>query len=251
MENFKVNTGSDNQTFVKTRSYRDLYNKLKTLKSSHGRIIHVVGAPGTGKSSNLYAAVKEAGLNCFDLELGLMDPQADASKLMDQIYEDLKSGLNVRSKSELYQSLAGYDALLIADQFHDAHLINPEKVGYSLWTKTKGISSLKFYLLCMKEYLLNRKEYRKINIVLQTAWRMKIGKNKYDLFTDFGIFSRLCLGLLGLFFEVVEVRYSREETVEIVLRHLDTDQKTIESHIDKLGNKPRLVCQAIENEYKI
>jgi hypothetical protein len=248
MGNFKVNTGSDNQTFVKTRSYRDLYNKLKTLKFQHGRIIHVVGAPGTGKSSNLYAAVEEAGLNCFDLELGLINPYADASEVMDQIYHDLKFGLNVRSKSELYHNLAGYDALLIADQFHDAHLINPEKVGYSLWTKTKGIGSLKFYFLCMKEYLLNRRDYKEINIVLQTAWRVKIGKKKKDLFTDFGILSRIFLAMLGLFFEVVEVRYSREETVEIVLMHVDVDQKTIEAYIDELGNKPRLVCQAIENE---
>lgn len=248
MENFKVNTGSDNQTFVKTRSYHELYNKLKTLKTRHGRIIHVVGAPGTGKSSNLYAAVEEASLNCFDLKLELMDPHADASMIMDQIYKDMKFGLNARSKSELYNKLAGFDALLIADQFHDAHLVNPEKVGYSLWTKTKGISSLKFYLLCMKEYLLNKKEYKEINIVLQTAWRVKIGKTKYDLFTDFGIFSRIFRGVLKLFFEVVEVRYSREETVEIVRSHMDVDKKIIEAYIDELGNKPRLVCQAIENE---
>jgi len=248
---FKVNTGSENQTFVKTRSYRDLYNKLKTLKSKHGRIIHVVGAPGTGKSSNLYAAVKEAGLNCFDLELELMDPLADASEVMDQVYHDLKFGLNARSKSELYHKIAKFDALLIADQFHDAHLINPDKVGYSLWTKTKGISSLKFYFLCMKEYLLNRKEYQEINIVLQTAWRVKVGKTRRDLFTDFGIFSKICLGILGLFFEVVEVRYSREETVEIVRKHVNVDQKIIEASIDKLGNKPRWVCQYIENDSEI
>lgn len=248
MENFKVNTGSENQTFVKTRSYRDLYNKLKTLKTSHGRIIHVVGAPGTGKSSNIYAAVHELGLNCYDLELGLMDPYADASKLMDQIYHDLKFGLKAGSKRELYHNLAGFDALMVADKFHDTHLIDSEKVGYSLWTKTKGISSFKFYLLCMKEYLLNRNEYKEINIILQTAWRVKIGKNKLDLFTDFGILSRICLGIMKLVFEVVEIRYSREETVEIVRSYMDRDQQVIEAHIDELGNKPRLVFQAMENE---
>jgi len=246
MGNFKVNTERDNQSFVKTRSYSDLYNKLKTLKTRHGRIIHVVGAPGTGKSSNIYAAIDEAGLNCFDLELGLMDPYEDASGLMDQIYHDLKSGLNARSKSELYHKLAGFDALIIADQFHDAHLINPGKVGYSLWTKNKGLSSLKFYFLCMKEYLLNRKDYKEINIIFQTAWRVNKGNSKLDIFTDFGIFSRICLAILGLFFEVVEVRYSREETVEIVKGHVEVDDKIIETYIDELGNKPRLVCEAIE-----
>lgn len=248
MDNFKVNQGSDNQAFVKTRSYWDLYNKLKTLKTHHGRIIHVVGAPGTGKSSNIYAAVDKLGLNCFDLKLGLMDPYADASKLMDQIYHDLKFGLNARSKSELYQKLAVFDALIIADKFHDAHLIDTETIGYSLWTKIRGIRSFNFYFLVMKEYLLNRKQYKGINIILQTAWRVKIGKNKYDLFTDFGIFSRFCLGLMKLFFEVVEIKYSRGETVKIVQQYMDKDQKIIEAYIDELGNKPRLVCQAMEND---
>ncbi|UTB31824.1 MAG: hypothetical protein NKF70_09945 [Methanobacterium sp. ERen5] len=60
--------------------------------------------------------------------------------------------------------------------------------------------------------------------------------------------SRFALALLRLFFEVVEIRYSREETVEIVKSHVDADQKIIEAYIDKFGNKPRLVCQAIEHE---
>jgi hypothetical protein len=248
MENFKVNMGSDNQTFIETRSYRDLLKQLKTLKTRHGRIIHVVGAPGTGKSSNIYAAIEELDLNCYDLELGLMDPNADASKLMDQIYHDLKLGLKARSKSEIYHDLASFDAMVIADKFHDAHLMNTEMVGYSLWTKTKGIGSLKFYLLCMKEYLLNRKKYKEINIIIQTAWSVKLNNEKKDLFTDFGILSRFILGVLRLFFEVVEIRYSRKETIEIVKSHVDADQKIIEAHIDELGNKPRLVCQAIEYE---
>lgn len=248
MENFKVNRGSDNRTFIETRSYRDLLNKLKTLKTRHGRIIHVVGAPGTGKSSNIYAAIEELGLNCYDLELGLMDLHADASQLMDQVYHDLKIGLDAGSKSEIYHDLASFDALVIADKFHDTHLMNTERVGYSLWTKTKGMGSLKFYLLCMKEYLLNRKKYNEINIVIQTAWSVKLKKEKKDLFTDFGILSRFTLGMLSLFFEVVEIRYTREETVEIVKSHVDADQKIIEYYIDEIGNKPRLVCQAIESE---
>ena len=248
MENFKVNRGSDNRTFIETRSYKDLHQQLKTLKTRHGRIIHVVGAPGTGKSSNIYAAIEELGLNCYDLELGLMNPNADASELMGQIYHDLKRGLNAGSKSEIYHDLASFDALVIADKFHDTHLMNTEMVGYSLWTKTKGRGSLKFYLLCMKEYLLNRKKYKKINIIIQTAWTVKLKNEKKDLFTDFGILSRFALAVLRLFFEVVEIRYSREETVEIVKSHVDADQKIIEAHIDELGNKPRLVCQAIKYE---
>ncbi len=248
MENFKVNRGSDNRTFIETRSYKDLHKKLKTLKTRHGRIIHVVGAPGTGKSSNIYAAIEELGLNCYDLELELRNPHADASELMDQIYHDLKRGLNAGSKSEIYHDLASFDALVIADKFHDTHLMNTEMVGYSLWTKTRGMSSLKFYLLCMKEYLLNRKNYQEINIIIQTAWTVKLKNEKKDLFTDFGIFSRFALAVLRLFFEVVEIRYSREETVEIVKSHVDADQKIIEAHIDELGNKPRLVCQAIKYE---
>ena len=248
MENFKVNTRLDNRTFIVTESYRNLYNKLKGLKTSRGRIIHVISAPGTGKSSNIYAAMTELDLNFYDLKLDLKDPDAGAGKLFNQIYSDMKTALKSKSKTELYQILAGYDALLIADKFHDTHLINNKAIGYSLWTKNKGISSFKFYFLCVNEYIRNRKYYKGINLVFQTAWHVKIGKRKYDLFTDFGLFSRFCVGLMKLMFEVVEIKYTNQETIKIVQAYMNTDKKTIEYYIDKYGRKPRLICQAIDDE---
>lgn len=246
MEMFKVNTCSDNGTFIVTDSYKNLYNKFKGLKNSRGRIIHVIGAPGTGKSTNIYAAMNELDLNFYDVKLRLKNPNAGAREVMDQVYSDMKTDLKFRSKDELYQELAGYECLIIADKFHDAHLINNKTIGYSLWTKTKGISSFKFYLLCMVEYLSNWKNYREINLVFQTAWRVNIGKKKYDLFSDFGIFSRICRGVLKIFFEVVQISYTKEETIRIVQSYVDASDETINKFIDKYGKKPRLICQAIE-----
>jgi len=48
MGNYKINSLSDNGVFVVTESYRKLCNTFKNLKKRRGRIIHVVGAPGTG-----------------------------------------------------------------------------------------------------------------------------------------------------------------------------------------------------------
>lgn len=248
MENFKVNSRSDNRTFIVTESYRNLYNKLNGLKNSRGRIIHVISAPGTGKSSNIYAAMNELNSNFYDLKLDINNLDEGAGELFNQIYSDMKTDLKSKSKTELYQTLAGYDALLIADKFHDSHLINNTSIGYSLWTKNKGISSFKFYLLCINEYIRNKKYYKGINLVFQTAWRVKIGKSKYDLFTDFGIFSKFCVGLMKLLFEVVEIKYTRQETIKIVQAYMDVDEKTIEGYIDKYGRKPRLICQAIVDE---
>ncbi len=182
METFKVNSSSDNETFIKTVSYRNLYNKLKGLKSSRGRIIHVVGAPGTGKSANIHASMMELDLKFYDVKLHVTDRNAGADELLNQIYTDMKLSLGSKSKSELFQDLAGYHALLIADSFHDSHLLNNKYIGYSLWTKNNGISSLKFYFLCINEYVRNRKYYKEINLIFQTAWRVKIGKKKYDSF---------------------------------------------------------------------
>jgi len=248
MDKFKVNCGSDNGTFLVTESYKKLYNKLKSLKNTRGRIIHVVGAPGTGKSTNIYAAMSELGLNVYDVGLKITDQEMSSKLLFNQVFKDMKQFFNAKSKNDVYDHLAEYDAMLFADKFHDSHLIDSKTVGFSLWAKNKGLSSFKFYLLCIKEYLQNRKDYNRVNILLQTAWRVKIGSKKYDLFSDFGAVSWLLVGFMGIFFEVVEIKYSDKETLKIVQNHVDADEKTIASFMDKYGNKPRIICYELENE---
>jgi hypothetical protein len=248
MDKFKVNSGSDNATFFVTESYRKLYKKLKNLKTTRGRIIHVTGAPGTGKSTNIYYAINELNLNVYDVGLNITNENMSSKQLFNHVYIDMKQFLGAGSKDEVYKDLSRYDAILFADKFHDAHLIGNKKVGFSLWTKNKGISSFKFYLLCINEYLRNRKEYSRINILLQTAWRVKISGKKYDLFSDFGILSKLFVYFLKIFFEVVEIKYTNHETIEIVQKHVNADEKTIAPYIDRYGNKPRIICNALENE---
>jgi hypothetical protein len=247
MDRFKINSKSDNGTFFVTESYKKLYNTLKSFKTTRGRIVHVIGAPGTGKSTNIYAAINELGLDVYDVGLNIKDANLSSNQIFDQVFIEMKQFLNAESKGEVYKNLSKYDALLFADKFHDAHLIDSETVGFSLWTKKKGLSSFKFYLLCINEYLQNRKEYSRINILLQTAWRVKIRGKKYDLFSDFGMLSGLFVYLMERFFEVVEIKYSNQETIEIVQKHVNADEKTIAYLMDKYGNKPRIICYELEN----
>ena len=78
---------------------------------------------------------------------------------------------------------------MFADKFHDSHLIDEETVGFSVWTDHAGFKATKFYLLCISEYLRERKAFKGINIILQTAWRVYFRGKKYDVFSDLGILS--------------------------------------------------------------
>jgi len=73
MVKFKVNTAEDDQDFRATTAYKKLYARLKDLKTRKGRIIHVIGAPGTGKSANIFQAVKDLDLNVYNAVLALDD----------------------------------------------------------------------------------------------------------------------------------------------------------------------------------
>ena len=57
MKKFKVSSIEDNTNFFITRSYRELFKTFEGLKNTKGNIIHVIGAPGTGKSANIYYAL--------------------------------------------------------------------------------------------------------------------------------------------------------------------------------------------------
>jgi Cdc6-like AAA superfamily ATPase len=248
MGKYKINSLSDNGVFIVTESYRKLYNKFKSLRKTRGRIIHVIGAPGTGKSANIYAALDKLDLNIFDVEFRISDIDMDAADVFEEVYNYLKREIKAKSKDEIYEGLSRFDALLFADRFHDSHLIDNGTVGFSVWMDHVGFKATKFYLLCINEYLRNRNAFHDINIILQTAWRVYIGGKKYDVFSDLGILSRLLVALMGIFFEVVEISYSPQETLEIVKEHVDADEKLIESCIDKYGYKPRFICQALDKD---
>ena len=159
----------------------------------------------------------------------------------------MKKDLPMKSHDTLWDPLKEYDAVLFADQFHDYHAVNENYGGFSQWVAHKGVGSFNFYFLCIYAYLRNRNEFKDVNMVLQTAWRVTPGGEKKDLFTDLGGLSRLAVKLLEIPFEVVEISYSREETIKIVKSHLsDVNNDEIMRYIKKYGNKPRFICQAIQ-----
>ena len=248
MGKYKINSRSDNSVFVVTESYKKLCNRLKRLKKSRGRIIHVVGAPGTGKSSNIYSALDELGLDVYDTELRIKDIDMDSGNVFKEVYKEMKGDLGAGSKKEVYEGLSQFDALLFADRFHDSRLLDKKNIGFSVWTGQTGFKATKFYLLCIIEYFRERKSFKRINMILQTAWRVNFRGKKYDVFSDFGIISLGIIALLKIFFEVVVISYSPQETLKIVKKHVDADDKLIEHYIDQYGSKPRFICQAIEKD---
>lgn len=248
MAKYKVNSLQENCLFVITRSYKRLQEKLKKLKKKKGQIIHVIGAPGTGKSSNIYHALQDVDMDIYNARLVLYDENASSKTVFDSVYQTMLEDHKVKTKDELYNQLSGLDAILFADNFHDTHLLEEGMVGFSKWTESKGLKSFYFYLLCIREYILHRKQFKKINIILQTAWRAQIAGRKYDLFSDLGPLSKLMVAVLKTFFTVVEISYSQRETISIVKMHLnDADEDRIRLLIKRYGCKPRFICDAIEN----
>ena len=248
MGKYKINSATDNRVFVVTESFLKLCNIFKTLKNSRGKIIHVVGAPGTGKSTNIYTALEKQGLNVYAVKSQIKDENINSKQVFNSVYNGFIEDFGVESKEEVYNCMAGFDALLFADMFHDSHLVDDGTVGFSVWAAHAGFRAVKFYLLCIIEYLKERRQYKRINIVLQTAWRFHFRGKKYDLFTDMGILSRIVLAVMGTIFEVVVISYTPEETIKIVKNHVNADDKLIEHYIHEYGSRPRFICQAIEKE---
>jgi hypothetical protein len=249
MNGYKIKDQEENQTFVVTRSYHNLLSTFQKLPDHGGCIVHVVGAPGTGKSTNIYSAVKELGLNCYEAKLSLPSLDLTSRDVFKWMIKSMKKDLGVRSSDDLFDALKKFDAVLFADQFHDSHFVHEDCAGFSQWTDYKGFKSFNFYLICIYEYLKHRNNFKDVNMVFQTAWRIHRGCKKKDLFTDMGCLSRLAVALLEIPFEVVEISYSEEETINIVKSHLsDTTNEEIKHYIKKYGNKPRFICQVIKTD---
>ena len=247
MPKFKVSSSKDNtKLFVSTASYKKLSKKFRSLKKQKGKIIHVVGAPGTGKSTNIYMALDEMNLKVFEFEFELFNDSMSSKDVFYEFLKSLKEQLGVNSKKESYKRLLEFDVVLFADKFHDIHYIEHGKVGFSKWTDTVGWRAAYFYILCIAEYMKHRRNFHDMNLVFQTAWRTYFMGKKYDIFTDLGILSRIILGVFKLFFEVVEISYSEEETIQIVKNHVYASESDIKELLKKYGPKPRFICQELD-----
>ncbi|MBI5681334.1 MAG: hypothetical protein HZC47_10600 [Methanobacterium sp.] len=247
MEKYKVNSIDDHAPFLITPCYKKLCKILETLKTRRGMIIHVVGAPGVGKSANIFHALNNSNLNVYDVKFDIKEVDLSSKQVFNLLFKELIKDTGAKSKDDLYKKLSEYDVVLIADNFHDLHKLDKKMVGFSKWTDYKGFRAFNFYLLCILEYLKNRKKFKNINILLQTAWRIYIRGQKYDIFSDFGIISRIIVNILKIFFDVVEISYSKKETIKIVKMHIkDADDDIIEKYIHKYGQRPRFICDALE-----
>ena len=247
MVKFKVNTAEDDQDFRATTAYKKLYARLKDLKTRKGRIIHVIGAPGTGKSANIFQAVKDLDLNVYNAVLALDDIHQSSTEVYNKFFDTLKEDMKVNSIDGVFDKASEYDAVLLADRFHDSHYLYEGKIGFSLWMDNKGFGSFPFYFSLIILYFRNLSKFRKVNLVFQTAWTFRTRGVKKDLFTDFGLFSRLMVSLLKLFFDVVEISYSESEIIDIVKKRIpDVEAEEIRSYIERYGNRIRFILKAIE-----
>lgn len=247
MKEFKINRQEEIKNFVVTNSYKHLLETFQKLPQSKGHIIHVMGAPGTGKSTNIYHAIDRLDLNMYEVKLNLPLHDLNSRNVFNLMLESIREDLGISTSNHILAHLEKFDAVLFSDQFHDSHLIHKDKVGFSQWTDYKGFKSFNFYSICVNEYLKHRNDFQNVNMVLQTAWRIRLGGDKKDLFTDLGPFSSLAVALMGLPFEVVKISYSEEETINIVKSHLsDVGTDDIQHYIKKYGNNPRFICNAIK-----
>ncbi len=248
MGNFNIRD-QDEDHFIITQSYKKLFTTFKKLKIERNRIIHVIGAPGTGKSANIHHAINELDLNIYTIKLGIPRRFAGPNEVFNMIFKDLKDDLKLNSRKEIYKRLGDFDLVLIADDFHDFHRQNSNVMGFSQWTDNMGFKAFPFYLLCIWEYLSHWKDFKNINLVFQSAWRIYIHGKKYDLFSDLGSLSRVFVFILKRFFTVVEISYSKEETIKIVKNQIArADNDDILIYIKKYGCNPRLIFNLLENE---
>lgn len=249
MGNFKINSRDENQNFIPTQSYHELLRSFSKLKKQRGLILHVVGAPGVGKSANIYQASAEIGLEVYEAGLTLDSENVQPRRVFELTLESVKKDLGVKSDQALYRKLKEFDMVLFADRFHDSHLINMDAVGFSQWSANKGWGAFPYYWYCLKEYLKHKNEFKDLNVVFQTSWGLRLGGRKRDLFTELGIISRISLSLLKISFQVVEISYSPLETINIVKSHFhNVEEDRIKKGIALYHCKPRFICEALKTE---
>jgi len=247
MASYKVRSFQDCAYFTKTRSFLKLYPVLEGLKHSRGRFIHVIGAPGTGKSANLYSTLALLDLKVYEAFLFLDSVELTPDEVWDQFWATLHEDLGAESRDDVYQEAAQYDVVLFADIFLDPEYLLEDKVGLGLWTEENGPKTVTFYTRVLWEYLRHRQDLKNINIVTQTAWILKYQGVKYDLLTDFYILSWILVFILKIFFEVVRISYSEEEIIRIIRNyHSHCSEEEIKNLINKYGCRPRFILEALK-----
>lgn len=251
MADYKVQSERDNEGFVYTRSFRKIYRMFRSMKNRKGRFVLIIGSPGTGKSANIYSALKSLDLNVYDPTLFLDNPNMSSSEVFTEFYKTLREDLDVESNEEVYRKVQEYDLVLLADKLLDSEFIDKDKVGLSLWSLNKGFDTFPFYFGVLMEFMKHRIDLEKINVVIQTAFVFRMRDVKYDLLTDFHIFSLILVNIIGLFFEVIRISYSEEETIQIVRQNFkDVDEEQIKHCIKKYGCRPRFIFESLERRNK-
>ena len=156
MADYKVQSEGDNDDFVYTRSFRKIYNMFRSLKNQKGRFVLITGSPGTGKSANIYTALKILDLNVYDPTLFLDDPDMSSSEVFSEFYRTLRKDLGVKTNEEVYKKVQEYDVVLLADKILDSEFIDQDKVGLSLWSLNKGFDTFPFYFGILMEYFKHK-----------------------------------------------------------------------------------------------
>jgi hypothetical protein len=248
MVNHKVFSAKDNKSFIKTTSFYELYSILKTLKTSKGRFVLVLGAPGTGKSANIYQTLSLLDLDVYDAFL-FIDTDSKPQEVYKIFWDTLKEDMGIKSRKEIYKKAGEYDLILFADPFLDSEYIDRDKVGLGLWTEENGPSTFPFYFKVLFEYIKHYMDLKNVNVVAQTSWVLKFRGVRYDILTDFNFLSKILVFLLKKLFEVVLISYTKEEMIKIVRSRpgAGNDEK-IKKYIKKHGNRPRFIFEALDKE---
>lgn len=247
MADYKVRSEHDNNDFVYTQSFRRLHQTFNSLKDRKGRVILIIGSPGTGKSSNIYYSLKKLDFDVYEPTLLLDNINMSSSEVFNEFYRTLRRELEVNSNKQVYLKVKEFDGVLLADKILDSEFIDESKVGISLWTLKKGFGAFYFYFKVYLEYLMHRKDLKDVNLIIQTSLVFCFRGVKYDLLTDFYFISKIFILFLRIFFEVIRISYSEDETMQIIKNNFkDIADDEILFYIKKLGCKPRFIFEALE-----
>lgn len=248
MVNLKVLSSSDSEYFLETASFHELCHAMKRLKKTKGRILLVLGAPGTGKSANIYQAISRQELDVYNTFL-FIDAHTKPSEVFQIFWDTIEDDMGLKSKEEVYKRVASYDAVLFADHFLDSEHLDKNKMGLGLWTEKNGPGTFSLYFRVLYEYLKHRKDLKNINLLCQTSWVVKFRGVRYDILTDFQFISKILVFILKQLFDVVMISYSHEEIMKIVRNHpMAGSDEEIAELIEKYGKKPRFIFKALENQ---
>lgn len=247
MVEYRVQSEGDNHDFVFTRSFRKIYRMFRSLKNQKGKFVLIIGTPGTGKSANIYSALRILDLNIYDPTLFLDKMEMSSSEVFCEFFKTLRHDLDVETNEEIYQKVAEYDGVLLADKLLDSEFIDENRFGLSLWTENNGIKAFPFYIKVFREYLKHRQDLEKVNVVIQTAFMIKFWGVKYDLLTDFSFLSDILVFLLNIFFEIIRISYSSEEIIQIVKNNFpQVEDEEIMECISNYGCRPRFIFEELE-----